>query len=409
MRIVQPFVCPKLPANKTNTALAPQPNSAGVWIATMALYRVGGAVRDLLLGRKPADYDFAFDGSTAQFIASHAGARVVGKTVRVCLWQGQEYMPLIGGSLAADLASRDLTINALALEDNGVLHAHPQALHDLAQRILRPASATALQDDPARVFRLARFAACLPEFTLDATAIFQMRALAHSAALCALPAERIGREVLKALHAPAPSRFLTTLAAGGLLQPPAQDHASTGWFYELYHCDTIPAGPVPWHKGSVLAHTGRVMDACAGDSLAVWMALCHDIGKMHTPADHLPHHYQHEKIGQAYALSLGQRLGLPKKYIHAGELAARLHMKAGMYECLRIGTRRDLLWQVHCAGMSQPFWRMVDADSKKQHSVRALADEQRICAITLPAAWQNQGAASGRHLRELQCLALSRR
>lgn len=368
----------------------------------MALYTVGGAVRDLLLGRRPADYDFAFDGSMANFLASHAGARVVGKSVRVCLWQGQEYMPLAGGSLKADLAGRDFTINALALEDNGVLHAHPQALHDLAQHLLRPASPTALAADPTRVFRLARFAATFPSFTVHETGLAQMRALAHSPALAALPAERVGREVLKALHTPAPSRFISTLAAGGIL------HTAQGWFQELCHCDSIPAGPVPWHTGSVLAHTGRVMDACAGDSLAVWMALCHDVGKMCTPPDQWPHHYQHEKLGQEHALHLGQRLALPKKYIRAGELAARLHMKAGMYECLRTGTRRDLLWQVHCAGISHSFWRMVDADSKKQHSLQALADERTLCAIRLPQTWQNRGAASGRQLRELQCLALTR-
>ena len=80
----------------------------------MSIYLVGGAVRDLLLGRRPGDLDFAFSGSLESFAASHAGARAVGVSVRVCLWRGREYMPLHENSSERDLAARDLTINALS-------------------------------------------------------------------------------------------------------------------------------------------------------------------------------------------------------------------------------------------------------------------------------------------------------
>ena len=125
----------------------------------MELYLVGGAVRDLLLGRRPTDLDFAFDGTMADFLAAHPEAVRVGKSVDVCLWHGRECMPLRGGTLAADFEARDLTINALALDTAGRLHSHPQALEDLRNSLLRPASPTAFADDPTRVFRLARFAA----------------------------------------------------------------------------------------------------------------------------------------------------------------------------------------------------------------------------------------------------------
>ena len=85
----------------------------------MELYLVGGAVRDLLLGRKPTEFDFAFDGSMADFLAAHPDAVSVGKSVNVCLWHGRECMPLRGGTLTSDFAARDLTINAIGLDSAG--------------------------------------------------------------------------------------------------------------------------------------------------------------------------------------------------------------------------------------------------------------------------------------------------
>ncbi|MDE5833873.1 MAG: tRNA nucleotidyltransferase, partial [Desulfovibrio sp.] len=55
----------------------------------------------------------------------------------------------------------------------------------------------------------------------------------------------------------------------------------------------IPAGPKAYHSGSVLIHLARCMNETAGDHMAVWMALCHDSGKLTTPASMLPHHYNH--------------------------------------------------------------------------------------------------------------------
>lgn len=104
---------------------------------------MGGAVRDLLLGRVPVELDFAFSGDMADFLAAHPDARPVGKSVRVCLWRGRECMPLRGGSLEADLLARDLTVNAMALDSRGLLRFHPEALADLRARRLRPASSTA--------------------------------------------------------------------------------------------------------------------------------------------------------------------------------------------------------------------------------------------------------------------------
>lgn len=364
----------------------------------MRQYLVGGAVRDLLLGRVPHDCDIAFSGAPDEFLQQHARARKVGRSVETYLLEGVEYMPLRGGTVDADLAARDLTINALALEENGVLHAHPSALADLKAGLLRPASPTALRDDPTRIFRTARFAAQLPEFVVHETFFQQAHELFAVGAHQTIPAERVGREVVKMLKSPSPSRFLQILAEGSLLSP---------WFKELEGADAIPAGPAHWHSGTVLAHICRVMDAVADDPLAVWMALCHDLGKVLTPADILPHHYGHEVRGVEPARQLALRLALPARYVRAGEVASREHMKGGIYATLRTGTRRDLLHRVHSAGLDEPFWKLVDADSGQRPSVQACEELACMMGVRLPPEWRDRGAASGEHWRMLQCEAIN--
>lgn len=378
-----------------------QPLSSCEWLwhtVTMKLYLVGGAVRDMLLGRTPTELDFAFTGGLENFLSLHPDARRVGKSVHVCLWHGRECMPLRGNGPEEDLMARDLTVNALALDDTGKLYMHPQAVSDLRQRVLRPASPTAFADDPTRIFRMARFAAFWPDWRIDKSAFEQMRALTH-AERAALPAERVGRELLKALAAPAPGRFFRILAQGQSLAP---------WFAELDVAGSIPAGPQKWHSNSVLGHSLRIIDMVAGDSLAVWMALCHDLGKILTDPALLPHHYGHEKCGIALSLELARRLRLPTRFAKAGVLAASEHMKGGMYATLRPGTRRDLLWRVHAAGFDQAFWRLVDADSGNPISATAFAHLAVLLGVRLPKGWHNKGEASARKLRELHCQALAR-
>ena len=364
----------------------------------MNLYLVGGAVRDILLGRIPRELDFCFDGRREDFLASHPGATLVG-SLHVCLWNGCEFMPLRGASLEEDLMARDLTVNALALDRKGRLLAHPRALDDLRAGILRPASPTAFASDPGRVFRLARFAACWPRWRIAPEAWQQMRRLTRQD-LAALPAERVGRELLKALEAPAPGRFLHMLLLARCLAP---------WFEELERAARVPAGPARWHgRDSVLDHTIRVMDGCAGDGMAAWMALCHDLGKTATPPDLWPHHYGHEDRGVPLGQALAQRLRLSTRHGKAAALACAEHMRAGRYAELRTGTRRDVLWRVERSGFSLPFWKMVDADSGRMVSATALHHRDVLCAVHLPEAWRNRGRESEQHLRDLQCQALAK-
>lgn len=158
----------------------------------------------------------------------------------------------------------------------------------------------------------------------------------------------------------------------------------------LRNIDSIPAGPIKWHSGSVLNHLCRCADAVAGDPVAVWMAIVHDFGKITTPAKLLPHHYGHEERGQVLAKDFGEKIGMPYLYINAGILAAKLHMRAGRYNELRFSAKRDLLMEVEESAFTSPFWKLVDADKKSSVSLVALADLASIISIVHNAETHEQ-------------------
>lgn len=357
---------------------------------------VGGAVRDSLLGKAPHEYDFAFAADEETFLQRNPQARKVGKSVSVILLKGQEYMPITQG-IEADLRRRDLTVNALAVDAGGTLFAHPDALDDLEAHVFRPASPESFRQDPVRVFRLARLCCEWPEFQLHPEAIAQMRDVAGQGLLKTVLPERVCKELMKALAAPKPSRWLETLREGNCLIP---------WFSELERALTIPAGPAPFHSESVYQHLLEIMDRMSGDPVGVWMALCHDIGKVVSPSEMLPHHYGHEHTGAGIAVELAERLDMPTHFRKAGELAAELHMKAGIYPTLRNGTRCDLLMAVHRTGLDTAFWKLVEADGNRPLMAEAMHDLDVILHISLPDRWKDKGMESGARLRELRCQAL---
>lgn len=373
----------------------------------MKLFLVGGAVRDLLLGRPRSDEDvLVFGMSREEFLHRFPMAKEVGRTTPSFMLHGREYMLPRGPDIDADLAARDLTINALALDEQGCLYAHPRTLEDLHNRILRPASPNALLADPARVLRAARFGAELPEFTPAEELLQAMHEAAQSPAYAALPRERVSKETLKALAAPKPARFIGLLAQTGALAP---------WFAELEGIEHIPGGPSPYHTGSLLAHLQRVMNSLAGSPLAVWMGLCHDLGKAGTDPSRWPKHHEHDKLGAPLAEAMARRLGLPERYVRAGRIAAALHMTAAHYALLRPGTRVDILTQLHAHGLLEEMFALVAADQPEnapladaaELAAQARRDLRTMLTVRLPLEERNLGPRSGQRLRELRCLALA--
>jgi tRNA nucleotidyltransferase (CCA-adding enzyme) len=372
----------------------------------MRILLVGGAVRNLLLGLPVRDRDYlVLDATVEDFLSAYPAAKSVGKTFPVFILKGEEYSFPRGEGLEQDLTRRDFTINALAQEipddETGALFHHPLALEDLKARLLRPASEHSLSDDPLRAFRAARFLAELPGFTAHPDLVQAMRHCAASGALREPYAERVGQEVLKACVGQRPGEFLRLLDQGQCLAP---------WFAELAEASAIPAGPPKYHDASVLEHTAQVMDALAGDPMAVWMGLCHDLGKALTPAHELPRHIRHEERGEAVAKALGERLRLPTRFVNAGADAARWHMLAGGYPELKNATRVDLLFRLKSRGVLREMFRLAAADKGQNppdgHLAEDQADLDAALTATLPPQARDQGETSGELLRSLRIQAL---
>lgn len=209
---------------------------------------VGGAVRDALLGRADgADLDVTVVGDAAA--VAHALGRVEEAherfgtyvvvldeaTVDVVTARRERYaapgaLPEVApGTLEDDLLRRDFTVNALALNAGGVLHAAPAALEDLEAGCLRILHAASFRDDPTRLWRLVRYAVRLgfvPEPATDR--------LAHEAvqrgALDTVSGDRLGAELRLALREPDPLSALHAaqnlgLVHGLVLDPALVAHA----------------------------------------------------------------------------------------------------------------------------------------------------------------------------------------
>jgi len=180
-------------------------------LAGRRAWLVGGAVRDRVLGRPTADLDLVVDGDSAE--AARAVARAAGRAACFALsedfgawrvvardrsWQ-VDVEPLRGGSLEADLAMRDFTINAIAEPIEGGAPIDPLGgLMDLAEQRLRMAGPRAFADDPLRVLRLARIAV---ELGLEPEQATLRGARARSDALRGVSPERVFVELRRIIAA----------------------------------------------------------------------------------------------------------------------------------------------------------------------------------------------------------------
>lgn len=378
----------------------------------MKYFIAGGAVRDMLLGVRPHDIDVSFHGGESKFLKENPGARKIQTPFKKIFIRNRQEFTAIEKNPAYDVLQRDFTINSFLVGPEGILYAHPQSLQDLKKGIIRPSSQKSLKNDPLRFFRAARFTAVFPDFSLSSSCINQMQKLTAED-FESIAAEQIGQEFIKACSADKPGNFLRSIKKTGNFPL---------WLKELTKAATITAGPAPYHNSSILEHMAQVMDATANfakktgytkhlDStrcLAVWMAFCHDLGKITTDPKILPHHYAHEQRGVELAEKIALRVRLPKRYKEGGALASCLHMKAGIYEELRIGTKVDLLISANAKNFFIPFFIMASADSDNYKLLdRVSADLEILTQQKIPKKWQNMGAKSGEKLREIRCQALA--
>jgi tRNA nucleotidyltransferase (CCA-adding enzyme) len=252
----------------------------------MKAYVVGGAVRDGLLGMAVHDRDWVVVGATPQEMLA-AGYRAVGRDFPVFLhpvsneqyalarterksgrgYHGFEFHAAPDVTLAQDLARRDLTINAMALDpDSGVLIDPHGGQADLHSRILRHVS-DAFAEDPVRLLRVARFSARWPDFSVAPDTLDLLRKLVDAGEVDALVPERVWQELSRGLLERRPSRMFDLLRACGALHRLAPEFDA--------HWGAAPAGGDS--RGTRLM---QVIDCCAERAAPLtvrFAGLCHDL------------------------------------------------------------------------------------------------------------------------------------
>jgi tRNA nucleotidyltransferase (CCA-adding enzyme) len=290
---------------------------------------VGGGVRDMLLGRAPADYDVATDAVPETVIdlfgktfakptgLKHGTVTVVTDTkpprhVEVTTFRGEgEYLDgrrpssvTYVKSLADDLGRRDFTMNAVAYDPIADVVTDPfDGRGDLSRGIIRAVGdpVTRFREDGLRPMRAVRQAAQLV-FDIDPPTKAAIEPTLD--VFRKVSAERIRDELLKMLAAPQPSRGLRLMRETGLLGEVLPEL--------LEGVDCVQNR---FHKHDVFNHTLHVVDQTEGDPIRRLGALLHDVGKPRArqPREGAPGEFsffQHEYVGADMADAICRRLKL---------------------------------------------------------------------------------------------------
>ncbi|HDL1260385.1 TPA: multifunctional CCA addition/repair protein [Mannheimia haemolytica] len=309
----------------------------------MDIYLVGGAVRDQLLGLPVKDRDFLVVGATAEQLLAQ-GFQQVGADFPVFLHpetkeeyalarqerkNGNGYNGFIcdfspNVTLEQDLIRRDLTINAIAQDENSTLFDPYGGVQDLENRLLCHVS-PAFSEDPLRVLRVARFAARFHSFgfTIAPETLKLMREMVQSGELKHLTAERVWLETQKAFETDNPHVYFDILRLIGALKVlfPELDRLF-GVPQPPQHHPEIDSGK---HTLMVLQQAKRLAKKAENPTALLFAALCHDLGKGLTPADILPHHYGHEVKGIQPTRELANRLKIPTEIKDFALLVTEYH------------------------------------------------------------------------------------
>lgn len=341
----------------------------------MHIYKVGGAVRDRLLGLPVTDIDRVVVGATTEQM-HQLGYRPVGSDFPVFLHPetGEEYALArterkngrgYGGfifhaspdvTLEQDLIRRDLTINAMAEDDDGNLTDPYNGQQDLQARVLRHVS-PAFAEDPLRVLRVARFAARYAElgFTVAAPTLALMRQLSESGELQALTAERSWKEISRALMERQPQVFIQVLRDCGALKE---------LIPELDALFGVPQPQVHHPEIDTGVHTLSVLHQAAEHQqpLSVrWACLLHDLGKGTTPASEWPRHIAHEHRGLKLIKAVNQRFKAPRDCQELALLVGEYHTHGHRALELKPSTLLELLQSFDVYRRPQRFEEFIMA------------------------------------------------
>lgn len=346
----------------------------------MNIYLVGGAVRDKLLNYPSKDKDYVVVGSTVEEMLQH-GFEQVGKDFPVFLhpdtkaeyalarterksgsgYAGFEVYAAPDVSLVEDLRRRDLTINAMAMNEQGLVDPYGGQA-DLKAKVLRHVSEN-FKEDPLRVLRLARFAARYAHmgFTVADSTMEFMREMVGSGELSTLMAERVWQEIQRSLGECSPEVFFEVLRQCGALAVILPEiEALFGVPQPAKHHPEIDTG----------LHTMMVLQQAvllSNSPVVRFAALTHDLGKGLTSAENWPSHYGHETKGLRALRALVARLRVPNEYVGLAEKVMEYHTHCHRALELKAATLLKMLEAVGAfrqADKLDQFLLACEADSR---------------------------------------------
>ena len=321
------------------------------------IYLVGGAVRDALLGRPVKERDWVVVGATPEEMTAQ-GFRPVGKDFPVFLhprtneehalarterksgrgYHGFTFHTGPEVTLEDDLWRRDLTINAIAQDEQGALVDPHGGRRDIEARLLRHVS-EAFAEDPVRILRIARFAARFAPlgFRVADETMALMRGMVEAGEADHLVPERVWKETERALMEPAPGVFVAVLHECGALARVMP---------ELAALSGVPQRAEYHPEVDTLVHTRMCVDAAARADLSIEVrvaALLHDLGKAATPPEEWPRHVMHEKRGVPLVRQFCERLRVPGALRDLAVVVARDHLNVHRARELNSSTLCELL------------------------------------------------------------------
>ena len=339
-------------------------------------YVVGGAVRDLLLGREPGDYDITTNARPQQVLSlcQAKGWRTVdqlghnfgcvlivldGFPTEVTTFRGESYddgdvhrpaHTWFCDRLEDDLARRDFTINAMALDMQGHIYDFHGGRADLRKRLLRPVGQAQVRygEDALRMLRACRFVAQLgfdyvqdgvpaPACGMAGTPYYLKEVPVFPVERCnGLSLERVRKELERLLVSEHAGKGLMLMLATGLLQQSCRVRQNGAYLQvpilpEAEHLLGLRQNP-RFHLYDTWEHTLLAIDNSPRELAIRWALALHDLGKglphirIFKP-DGQPSDPGHEAQSAKMAEAILQRLGYPEEFVRLVVWLVAQHMR----------------------------------------------------------------------------------